>query len=160
MIFSIQGVLFSVLILILAALYVEERRKKISRAPTGKLIHVWDGSERRRFVRMPVSIPIKYSFPKKIENIKAAKIKDISIGGACLVINEKLNIKTNICLEIKTADNSAPILARGEVVWIKESVETQDSEGIRHFSIGIEFKDILSKDRERLSKFIMDAGQA
>ena len=158
MIFCVHAVLFSMLILILVALYIEERRKNISRAPTGKLIQIWDGSERRRFVRMPAVIPIKYSFSKRTENIKVAKIKDISIGGICMIINEKLNIKTNICLEIAATDDSAPIRAKGEVIWIKENGEAWDNEGIRHFNIGVEFKDVLSKDRERLSKFIRDAG--
>jgi len=159
MILYIQAILIAVLVLILGALYIEEKHRKRNKIPEGKLIQVWDGSERRRFVRIPATTPIRYSFPKKTGHVKAAKIKDVSIGGICIVINEKLSLKSDLCLEIAAAGNPNPIFAKGEVIWIKEAAESRDNEGVRYFNIGVEFKDILPKDRERLSIFIRESGQ-
>lgn len=145
-----------VLLLILTALYIDERQKKQTKISRGKLIHVWDGSERRRFVRISADIPVRYSLPKGPNNIKAPKTKDISIGGICITINEKLMPRASLCLVIEPAGSPEPILANGEVAWVKENTQETNKEGIRYFDIGIEFKDILPKDKERLFGFIKE----
>lgn len=156
MILYIQVILIIVLLLILTTLYVDERQKRQARVTRGKLIHVWDGSERRRFVRISANIPVRYSFPKGPSNIKAPRTKDISIGGICITINEKLMPHANLCLAIEPAGSHGPILANGEVAWVKENTQEAGKEGIRYFDIGIEFKGIPPKDKERLFGLIKE----
>jgi c-di-GMP-binding flagellar brake protein YcgR len=155
MIFYIQLILIVVLFCILGALYLDEKYKTKIKFPTGKLTQLWDGSERRRYVRVSANVPIRYSRPKDSKNnIKVIKTKDISIGGICMIINEKLSPHIKLCMEIDMPSPVGPISAKGEVVWIKENPEEKNAEGIRYFSIGIEFSDVQPKDKERLFTYI------
>lgn len=162
MIFCVQIILIIILLSILILLYLDEKQKKKAKVSTGKLTQVWDGSERRRFLRVPTDIPVRYSLPKNSNNLKNGRTKDISIGGICMTVNEKLNPKVRLCLEIESEGSPPPISAKGEVVWVKEAVEQKNAEGIRYFDIGIEFKDISPKDKERLAEFIkrFECGQS
>lgn len=160
MILYIQIILMAVLLLILITLYIDEKQKRQAKIPTGKLTHIWDGSERRRFVRISTNVPVRYSLPKNPNDIKISKTKDISTGGICITINEKLIPRARLCLEIEPRESHGPILAKGEVAWVKENTEAMSKEGIRYFDIGIEFKDILPKDKERLFGFVKEFKKA
>jgi len=153
MILYIQATLIAVLVFTLIALYFDETHKRRFGTPTGKMTQCWDGSERRRFVRIAKDISIKYSMPKEADKYKVIKTNNISIGGICMTINEKFSLKALLSIEIALLDSPNPIFAKGEVVWVTENPQ-QDNDGIRYFDIGIEFKDILPQDRERLFKFI------
>ncbi|MDD5449259.1 MAG: PilZ domain-containing protein [Candidatus Omnitrophica bacterium] len=156
MIIYIQIILIVVLLLILAALYIEERQKKAINIPRGRLTHFWDGRERRRFVRVSANIPVIYSLPKGSSNLIVRGTKDISIGGICITITEKLSPRSNISLAIEITGGAEPIIASGEVAWTKENTEIDDKEGIRYFDTGIEFKGIIPKDKERLFALIRE----
>lgn len=159
MILYIQIILICVLILILASLYLDERYKQKNKIPKGKLTQFWDGTERRRFVRISANVPVRYSLPKGGDNLKVVKTKDISIGGICMTITEKLSPNIGLRLEIELGEATSPIFAKGEVVWVKEDADLKDKEGIRYFSVGVEFREILPKDRERLVGFIKRSEQ-
>lgn len=157
MIFYIQIILIVVLCSVLGALYLDEKQKNKIKFPTGRLTQFWDGSERRRYVRVSTNVPIRYSLPKESNNhIKAIKTKDISVGGICMTVNEKLNPRLRLYLEIETPGLPSPVCARGEVVWVKESTEDKNEDGIRYFNIGIEFKEVQPKDKERLFSYIKE----
>lgn len=157
MILYIQLILITVLCAILGALYIDEKHRNKIKFPTGKLIQLWDGSERRRYVRISADVPIRYSLPKEYNNhVKAIKTKDISVGGICMIVNEKLNLHIMLCLRIDTPGLSSPIYAKGEVVWVKENTEDKNTEGIRYFNIGIEFNDVQPQDKERLFSYIKE----
>ena len=154
MILAIQLILIIVLLLILLALCVDERQKKVSRKQIGKLLKTWDGSERRKFVRMRTDVPIRYDRSNKKASLRAAKTRDLSIGGICMVITEKLIPRSKLFIEIDTGGPQGPISAKGEVVWIKEKAYTQNSDGIRYFMAGIQFEEVPPKYKERLTRFI------
>jgi len=157
MMLHIQIILIVVLCSILAALYLDEKQKNKIKFPTGRLIQLWDGSERRRYVRVSTNVHIRYSLPKESNNhIKAIKTKDISVGGICMTVNEKLSPHLKLCLEIETPGVPSPVCARGEVVWVKDNTEDKNDDGIRYFNIGIEFKEVQPKEKERLFKYIKE----
>jgi c-di-GMP-binding flagellar brake protein YcgR len=154
MILYIQIILIFVLALILIALHLDERHKKKTALPPGKLRQYWDGSERRRFVRVPDDVPVRYTLPKTPDKLGIIKTRDISVGGICIVATEKLTPKLKLRLEIELNDSSSIIVAKGEVIWVSEDTESKNPEGIRYFNIGIEFIDIPYRDREKLSNFV------
>jgi c-di-GMP-binding flagellar brake protein YcgR len=150
----LQILLIVVLSLILGALYIEEKRKNKLRIPAGKLTELWDGSERRRYVRIRTDVPVRYTLPKEQDNSRAFKTKDISMGGICMTVSEKLAPHLKLCLQIEVEGSADPILAKGEVVWAKENSEIKNEAGIRYFDIGVEFKELLPKNKERFFSFV------
>lgn len=159
MILLIQLILICVLVLILIALYLDERYKHKTGVPTGRLTQFWDGAERRRFVRINADVPVRYTLPKTNNNAKAIKTNNMSVGGICISLTEKLSPHDKLSLEIECLPfPSPPIVAKGEVVWIKEDTQEENKDGIRRFTMGIEFKDISPQGKERLFKFIKEAG--
>lgn len=154
MLLYIQIIGIVVLTSVLILTYLEENQKKKSILPTGKLTHIWNGSERRRFVRIPVNVPVRYNLSKGINNPKVAMTNDISTGGICITIKEKLSPNCTIDLEIEPEKSSTPILAKGQIVWVKETAKQKNAGDIRYFNIGVEFREILPKEKERLYNFI------
>jgi len=160
MILYLQIILITVLVVTLVALYFDERQKKREKAPVAKLTRVWEENERRTFVRINADVPVRYNIPKKVNNPKPVKTKNISVGGIAISLNEKLALRDRISLEMEMPDVPTPVMVIGEVVWIREDVEQEDQQGVRHFSAGIEFKEILPKDQAKISKFIKKCGKS
>ncbi|MCM8782567.1 MAG: PilZ domain-containing protein [Candidatus Omnitrophica bacterium] len=159
MILAIQIIIIFVLVFTLLALYREEKRTEKATAPVGRLTQAWEGNERRNFIRIDADVPIRYSLPKGPNNSKVIKTKNISIGGIAMTLNEKLNPHDRLSLQIEIPGSSTPIIVDGEVVWVKEKTDQRDIQGIRYFDIGVEFKDLLTKDKERLFRFINECSR-
>lgn len=159
MILWIQIILIIVLFLILGALYIDEKQKQRRRAPSGKLIQFWDGSERRVFTRLNCDIPIKYSLPHQTPHAKFANSKDVSIGGICVSVKEKLSLNDKLSLEIDFPGGGHPVIVTGQVAWVKEDTPKNNPMEVRRFRAGLEFKDISPRDRDRLLKFIKESSQ-
>lgn len=157
MILIIQLILISVLVLILLAFYIDEKRKRKFKIPTGILTQMWNGSERRRFVRIEANIPVKYNLSLKPDGTNAVKTTDISIGGVCITLSEKLSPKQRLAVEIDLPDtNKGPVFAKGQVAWIKEA-EPVSVNGIRYFTAGIEFCEISRNGMSSLLNFVKNA---
>ena len=159
MILSIQAIVICILTIILVLFYFDERKKQASSIPTGKLTRFWDGIDRRRFVRLNADVPVKYSLPKNSYDLKITKAKNISAGGICVTLNEKLASDTKISLEICLPTPNRHIVARGKVAWVEEEVKSNNKEGTRCFNVGIEFKEMSPEDRDALFHFIKETGR-
>jgi len=160
MILYLQIILIMVLLVTLVALYLNERQKRKEKVPIAKLTRVWEENERRSFVRVNTDVPVRYAIPKKVSNPKPVKSKNISVGGIAISLCEKLTLRDTISLEVEIPGVPVPVTVTGEVAWIREDVEQEDEQGIRHFSAGIEFKELLPKDKKRISKFIKECGKS
>ncbi len=66
MLLLIQFLIVTVLILVLVCLYIEERRGRYGDTPLGKMTAFWDGKERRRDVRIPKTLNVKYIIEKNL----------------------------------------------------------------------------------------------
>jgi len=159
MIYFLQFVLLALLIVILVTLFNDDRKKRKAGIPAGTLMRIWNGSERRRFVRVGAHVPVRYSISISARPLKVTKTHNVSIGGICINLNEKLMLNSLLFLEIEISSSPAghTILAKGEVVWIDEETGEVTADGIRHFTAGIEFKEMSSRDREKLADFVKKA---
>ncbi len=90
-------------------------------------------SEKRKFVRFLVSIPLKYA-RLSIKPHISAMTKDISAQGLGLITAEELpvNSSLNICLAM--ADNGEEIPLETEVVW------SRSESGTSKFCSGLKIK--------------------
>jgi len=159
MIFCFQLILISVLVFTLLALYFDERRKNLLKIPRGRITGFWEGAERRRHFRVDADMPVRYSLTKGTTNFKAAKTKNISAGGICISIKEKLTPMDTVSLEIDMDGSRGFVIAKGEVMWVKEGPKQEGTEGVRHFDVGLEFKDLSNRDKDKLFNFITEYGK-
>lgn len=146
----IESVIFTVLVLILITLIIEEKRLKKMKLQPAKVTGAWKGAERRAHIRIDTILSIKYSINHEKKNSLS---KNISCGGILIQLSEKLSESTPLRLDIHLPDTERPVFARGEVVWVKDLPHI-DEAGRRIFDTGVKFTWMHPKDRERLDKHI------
>ncbi len=115
--------------------------------------------ERRKDERIPVQNQAKFRIIGDIPaeaisyDYKSAIAKNISKGGICLVLSQKISEGNIIRVEVPIGETKI-IKAFCEVVWCKE----QDSNG--YYEVGLSFIALKEEDAEFLDKFIKDNKRA
>jgi c-di-GMP-binding flagellar brake protein YcgR len=112
-------------------------------------------ANRRQFPRLKFDVEFKHwILSEPSPTPKNSRGKNISAGGLCIMVFEKLKVGTLLKLEFSLQDAANPIIAKGKVVWIAElviySYETHVS-----YDCGIEFVDISPHDQEDISRHVM-----
>ena len=112
---------------------------------------VWEGIEKRRFVRanypciIVVFTPQEHSISTHTENIGA--------GGVRVIIEEKLEVNAMVGLEIFLYKEIQPIACKGKIVWVVEK-ESLYRKNLIFFDIGIEFHDIKDEDKLTIKNLV------
>ncbi len=145
------------LILILAVVFIDEYRKRKGRLIVAKMDRYWDGNNRREFIRTGASLQVCYKVEGAAKGGDNGVTNDIGEGGIGVVLSEKFSKGNILNLEISLPDGSRHISAKGRISWIKESYT--DESGRKNFDAGIEFLKIQKENRERLIRYIKDAGK-
>ncbi len=110
---------------------------------------VWDGKEKRRFVR--ANLPCKIIIYTPREHTIITHTENIGAGGVRVILDEDLNISSVVGLEIFLYDE--PIECEGRIVWTIEKEESE-TPGIGRYDTGIEFYKISDKDRDVINNFV------
>lgn len=100
--------------------------------------------ERRQHVRISQSLEVSYWASKQLLRFSSRSV-DISRGGICLPVLQRLEAGTIIQLEIRSPEVRKPIVATAKVVWLKEKRNRQFP-----FEIGIKFIEITPSDSKVL----------
>ena len=112
------------------------------------------GVERRRFPRLNISANVEYAILDKLPLAeKKTLTKNISAGGICLIVYEKIELGTVLDLKIQLEDINYTIKTKGRAVWSSYFTLTSDSRP--RYDLGIEFIDIEQSDRQKLSQHIL-----
>jgi c-di-GMP-binding flagellar brake protein YcgR len=109
----------------------------------------------RKYQRLSFDVEFKHwvlSAPSP--KSKEIRGKNISAGGLCMVILEKLKIGTLLKLEFSLPEADKPVIAKGKVVWVEEPNIYSTVTHVSH-DCGIEFVDISPQDRENISNHVM-----
>lgn len=147
-------ILILVLITALIVLILEEWNIKKSKVPRGTVKEYWSGNERRQSRRINTSLIVRYSIEKRNHIKLNGRVKDVSIDGMRLLVNEKLKMGVLLSLEFDLPDTKDIIVAEGRVVWADGKFDDRDELGRRVFHTGIQFLDIKPKDKNRLVAYI------
>ena len=111
--------------------------------------------ENREFARLDLNVKVdwkKINETTKPKQEFSDKTKNISAGGLCLVVYEKLNIGEKVQIEMELPSKEV-INAEGKVVWISEyEISGREEETI--YDIGVEFVKISQKERDEINKFV------
>lgn len=110
--------------------------------------------ERRRYIRLNTSVEVKYTVIGKPGTIRVFS-KNISAGGICIIIEEKLEKDTPLQLEIVIPDLKEPIRALGRVVW-QRRVEPADEQSRTYLDTGIEFTGISNFDLFNINRYVLE----
>jgi len=84
------------------------------------------------------------------------RLKDISLSGASIIVNKRLNIGSRYTL--KVIDNGTELSLNGEVVWetIQGSKKTPTGEVVPIYHAGLKFENILSGKGAELMGLLTD----
>ena len=111
--------------------------------------------EKREFARLDLNVKVdwkKISETSEPKQEYSDKTKNISAGGLCLVVYEKLNVGEKLQIEMELPSKKV-INAEGKVVWISE-YEILGREEEKIYDIGVEFMKISKEEREEINKFV------
>ena len=106
--------------------------------------------EKRKFVRIEWPVVVQYKTLEEPCTQDQIVGKDISEGGICFIVYERLTKGTKLDLEIQVPFDSMPIFAKGTVAWIKKVGE----EHTRTFEAGVSFIEMDPRDQKRLKMYI------
>ena len=109
----------------------------------------WDGIERRRFVRVKLSVKTDIS-PDK-ETMISTCAEDISEGGLKVTVGEELEKGAIVDLEIYLRQD--PIRCKGKVVRVNKIESSYLKHGVV-FDIGIEFHEMTEDDKSAIKGLI------
>lgn len=81
-------------------------------------------SERRQYKRIHKHFLLTYfDLNDPLARSEASQLKNISLGGMCLVTNRKFNVETHLGIELKTPFLSEFIYLEGTVLESKEKIK-------------------------------------
>jgi len=155
MILVVQITIICVMIGVLACLYLEELQDMRYKGPRAKVEEVWLGPEKRKHKRVTVDMDVGYSLPPNAGRKGATKTftEDISMGGAKVFLEEKLDRGMALMLQLKVPNLNKPIVTNAEVAWVDNNPRTLPS-GKRSYATGVMFTRLKPTDKKELSKFI------
>ena len=108
-------------------------------------------AEKRRYVRLNAYVNVvwrKMADPVQPSTPQDDMAMNISEGGICLNINEKVEVGSFLGVTLQLPHQKV-IHAKGRVQWIKESEVVT-----KRYDVGLEFLDISSQDRDEIRNFI------
>lgn len=106
--------------------------------------------EKRKFVRITWPIIVLYKTLEEPHTGDQIVGKDISEGGVCFTVYERLTKGTILEVQIYFPSDTMPIFGKGEVVWIKRI----GAEHAKTFEVGVAFTYIEPRDQKRLKMYI------
>ncbi|MFH1363665.1 MAG: PilZ domain-containing protein [Candidatus Omnitrophota bacterium] len=104
--------------------------------------------ERRKTIRITESFKVDYQVVKSFRMV-SSRSQDISEGGICLPVLQRLQPKMVLDLEIYLEGDKKPIKAVGEVVWLKDIKDLKFL-----YLSGIKFIKIAPEAASRLKSYI------
>lgn len=112
----------------------------------------WEKMDRRRFTRIeyPCLVTIRKNAPPKLTIL--THTENISVGGVCIVIWERIELMAKVDLEIDLKDTSPPIISKGVVKWTKKSSADRAEE--YSYNTGIQFTDLKDEYKRRIGNVI------
>lgn len=95
--------------------------------------------ERRLYERISLPIRLKYEVKNRPKLVKETLTKNLSGGGICLSLKEKLLPKTQLVMVIEIGKSNDLINLNGNVVWSRRVEILGEAETDVYYDTGIEF---------------------
>ena len=106
--------------------------------------------ERREYIRLSESLKIFYKvLDSQGASRKGSFTEDLSGGGIRFAVNHHLEIGSCIELSLYLLDEKEPVVAQGEVMWLRERDDIKFP-----YIVGIKFVDIKPFERGKILNYI------
>ena len=114
---------------------------------------MWDGADRRRFPRAeyPCLITIRKHTPSPFSIL--THTENISLGGMRVIVGKRIEVMTDVDLEIDLMDTLPNVTSDGTVSWVKEILPAQKGRS-PSYEIGIQFITLKDEYRRRIQSII------
>jgi hypothetical protein len=114
---------------------------------------MWDGVDRRRFGRAeyPCLITLRKTTPPPEAIL--THTADVGIGGVRAIVSKKIEVKTEVDLELDLKDTLPTMLLKGVVNRVEAIPATRPGKPPR-YDIGIYFKELKDEDRHRIQNIV------
>ncbi|MCK5450995.1 MAG: PilZ domain-containing protein [Candidatus Omnitrophica bacterium] len=112
----------------------------------------WEGINNRQFPRVSYKCFIHVSKDGRDEVLETCAV-NIGLGGIAVVLDSDLGLFENVFLEIFLGEDSAPIHCEGKIVWVVKKY-SKGGEGAITYDTGVEFENISSEGKERISVLV------
>jgi len=96
---------------------------------------------------------VEYSIGVDNKETKTAFLKDLCSGGISMFVGEEIEVGTCLYLAIYLSSYKGPIMAKGEVIWLQDSVYLKKSSK-KHYDVGIKFFEISDKNETAISQYV------
>lgn len=106
--------------------------------------------EKRKFIRFEVALKVVYIVQEGPRIEKTGATKDICVGGAQLMTEERLKKGDNLELKILIPDALNPVHLNGVVLWSKDAPDSKNLP----YSAGIEFGEIEEDNKNTFLRFL------
>jgi Tfp pilus assembly protein PilZ len=111
------------------------------------------GIEKRKFPRASIACKLSTVFGERLL-VFNAHTENIGEGGIRVILGERLNITTNVDIELFLLEQEIPIRCKGEVVWASEM--KPEAINPRLFDTGIKFIEINDQNKEAIRKVVQE----
>jgi len=109
--------------------------------------------DRRQFPRYKNAVKVEYSVIGNDKIKSEGVLKNISLGGICLSVNDKLERGTILTLKVHLFKDEPPFEIKGVVAWASSLFGvTQEGTCI----LGIQFRDVSDFDHQKLFKYVLE----
>ena len=110
--------------------------------------------EKRKFLRIPLNVKVKYDVLKGLpQRTGETRSKNVSTGGICLTVPEKIDIGTLLRLKLSLQGKDDFITVKGKVVWVEEFSINHTSDH-KAYDCGIEFVDVDPQFQKDISRYL------
>jgi len=122
--------------------------------------------EQRQFIRLPLSVPVRYKFLSRemrssdMDTVYEGISQNIGAGGLLLRgklpdpswLSKLLTRKMYVGVNVMLPNSDRPVKALSVVIW-SSSVQSQSGQIV----MGLEFQEITNKDRDLITQYIIRA---
>lgn len=110
--------------------------------------------DRRKYYRVKDDrVKVIYKAMDPLSKEHKVSTVDLSAGGMCLALNEKIKLQTLLEISIILPDDNEPLLGLAKVVWQKEEM-TRDKSGRSYYETGVGYLKLGFQNRKRIAQFI------
>ena len=106
-------------------------------------------SEQRKNIRIDEQLRVTYQVIYPPDGHGGSSSKNISEGGICLPTQQRLQAGMILELSIHITEDANPIVATGEVIWLRDKEESRFP-----YSMGLKFVKIDPADRDKVFEYI------
>lgn len=115
---------------------------------------MWRGIDKRRFPRVSYKCNIIIQRGKKGPVSISTFTENISVGGVCIILEEPLEIFSEVEMELFFGNGIGSIKCKGSAVWVVKRTGLDKSRAV--YDTGIEFLDISDVDKAKIETIIND----